>query len=265
MKFILLVSLSLASLPPLAGQTNPVLNGPPDASGRIWSEQRDPSGVVVAFQLFLPKGYDKSKLYPLVLCLHGAGHTLTEPEFFPVQTTASSTLLKLENRAAYPAFLLIPHYTTGWPKELHSGLTVYHMDDKAAPAFQLVRQELSDVMKSFSVDPDRVYVTGESGGGLFTWDFIARYPDLFAAAIPICGIGDLAQAGKIRCPVWAFAGANDDIVPPACSRDMVAAVQAAGGNAKYTEFPGVGHNSGPSAWALKDLLPWLFSQQRGKK
>jgi len=52
-------------------------------------------------------------------------------------------------------------------------------------------------LEEYPIDPDRVYVTGLSMGGFGTWDAIQRRPKLFAAAVPVCGGGDAAQADKL--------------------------------------------------------------------
>ncbi|HEX4149606.1 MAG TPA: prolyl oligopeptidase family serine peptidase [Pirellulales bacterium] len=236
-----------------------------DNSGgdRITRVEQDQDGVEVPYQLYLPPNYDQAKRYPLVLCLHGAGEMKSGK--FEAQTAASSALRMPKVSTEYPAFILIPQTTIGWVRRPGSdgvkpgaGMS----DTPESASLKLVVKGLSDVMQHYSVDPDRVYVSGQSMGGVATWDLIVRHPDLFAAAVPVCGIGDPSQAAKIRCPVWNFHGAKDPTVPVSHSRDMVAAMKAAGGSVKYTEFPDVEHGSWKPAWQDKELLPWLFSQKR---
>jgi predicted peptidase len=100
-------------------------------------------------------------------------------------------------------------------------------------------------------------------GGYGTWDLLARRPDLIAAAVPICGGGDEQEVGRFaHIPIWAFHGADDTTVPVARSRNMVAALRAAGANVRYTEYAGTGHDSWTPASQEPELLPWLFSQRR---
>jgi hypothetical protein len=63
-------------------------------------------------------------------------------------------------------------------------------------------------------------------------------------------------------PVWVFQGGADPTVLPKLAQEMVAAIQKAGGKPKYTEYPGVGHNSWTNAFKEPELLPWLFAQKR---
>ena len=113
-----------------------------------------------------------------------------------------------------------------------------------------------------SIDASRVYVTGQSMGGAGSFGAIAARPDLFAAAVPVCGGWNPADAKKMaRVAVWAFHGLNDRTVPPERSRDMIAALKKAGGKTKHTEYEGVGHNSWNKAYRDTELWKWLFTQR----
>ncbi len=81
--------------------------------------------------------------------------------------------------------------------------------------------------------------------------------------MPICGGGDVKTAEKIKdLPFWCFHGDADPTVKVDQSRDMIKAIKAAGGDPKYTEYPGVGHNSWTAAYADKELYAWLWKQAR---
>jgi predicted peptidase len=236
-------------------------------SDRVTKTLTDADGVRVPYQLYLPLNYDKSKKYPLVLCLHGAGEMKSAE--YEAKVAASTRLLQPDARAKYPCFLLIPQTTTGWVKRPGRDLVAaggYRISDvEEGPAMKLVLKALDDVMREYKVDRDRVYVSGQSMGGVATWDLIVRHSELFAAAVPICGVGDTSSAGKIRCPVWCFHGDDDKTVPVKCSREMVEAMKAAGGTVKYTELPGVGHGSWGPAWQTDGLIDWMFAQRRKSK
>ena len=46
---------------------------------------------------------------------------------------------------------------------------------------------MAEARKLFSVDDNRVYLTGESMGGWGTWNVATRHPELFAAIAPVFG------------------------------------------------------------------------------
>ena len=129
---------------------------------------------------------------------------------------------------------------------------------------RLVLELVAAMPKEYSIDPQRIYLTGLSMGGYGTWDLLARKPDLFAAGVPVCGGGDESTAGKIaKIPIRVFHGDLDSAVPVSRSRTMVEALKKAGGHPKYTEYPGVGHNSWDKAYADPKLMNWLFKQKKG--
>ncbi len=102
-----------------------------------------------------------------------------------------------------------------------------------------------------------------AAAGFGVWDLLSRWPDRFAAAVPICGgADDNAVVAARAVPVWAFHGTRDLIVRVERSRRAVAALQTAGGNPRYTEYPDVGHDAWTYAFAEPGLLPWLFSHHR---
>jgi predicted peptidase len=123
---------------------------------------------------------------------------------------------------------------------------------------------LERVLADYPTDPDRVYLTGLSMGGYGSWDLAERMPERFAAVAPVCGGGDTSRADRlVKLPIWAWHGDQDPAVPVARSREMIAAIEKAGGHPKYTELPGVAHNSWIQAYGNADgLIPWMFAQAR---
>jgi predicted peptidase len=102
-------------------------------------------------------------------------------------------------------------------------------------------------------------------GGFGTWDAIVRHPQRFAAAVPVCAGVNLSKAPAIaHLPIWAYHGAKDQVVKVERSREIVAALKAAGGQPKYTEYPDVGHDSWNGAYKDRDMYEWLFTQRRKK-
>jgi len=132
-----------------------------------------------------------------------------------------------------------------------------------------IHKILDSLEEEFSIDTSREYVTGLSMGGECTWMSIIERPDRFAAAVPIAAgdkfIGmDAAERGRkfARFPLWIFHGDADDVISVNVSREVVKALRDAGGNPKYTEYPGVGHGSWEKAYRDPKLIEWLFAQSR---
>ena len=121
---------------------------------------------------------------------------------------------------------------------------------------------LDDIESNYDVDRDRVYLTGLSMGGFASWTLGCFYPERFAAIAPICGGGDSFFVKSMKdVPVWAFHGAKDDVVPVERSKEMVGAVNAAGGNAKLTVYPEAGHDSWTQSYDNPALYEWFLSHR----
>jgi predicted peptidase len=115
-----------------------------------------------------------------------------------------------------------------------------------------------------AVDKSRIYITGLSMGGMGTFESVYRYPDLYAAALPICGGADTEAYDKRvrKTAFWVFHGADDAVVDVKLSRDMVAKLKSLKAKHKYTEYPGVNHNSWDNAFADPEYLKWMFEQRK---
>lgn len=210
------------------------------------------------YLLFVPKGYDKQKKYPLVLWLHGGGSRGDDLKLLLRYGDEHGLgyFARLDNQSKYPSIIVAPQCAQN---------RLWADPDSKQPTteMRLVLEILEKVQADHSIDSRRLYVTGMSLGGYGTWDIIGRYPEMFAAAVPICGGGDSAKAPlMVKTAVWAFHGDQDESVNVSESRRMITAIRKAGGTPRYTEYKGVGHNSWERAFAEPELLPWIFAQRR---
>ena len=218
-------------------------------------------GQTLPYRLLVPKNYDAAQKYPLVLFFHGAGERGIDNTAQLVHGMGAFS--SDENREKFPCFVIAPQCPEGkrWV-EVHWGDDRHDFDARPSETMQLVIELLAAFPKEFSIDLQRLYVTGLSMGGFGTWDIISRFPDKFAAAAPICGGGDEKMAEKIAgVPIWAFHGDKDTVVKPSRSRNMIAAIKEAGGKPLYTEYQGVGHDSWVRAYADPELIKWMFAQR----
>lgn len=214
------------------------------------------------YRLLKPKDYDAKQKYPLVLFLHGAGERGENNKAQLVH--GMNDFASDEIMAKYPAFVIAPQCPTDkkWV-EVDWSASQHTTPEQPSLGLAATLKAIEALQKEFSIDDQRLYITGLSMGGYGTWDALARRPELFAAAAPICGGADLATASKIKAiPIWAFHGDKDTAVKPHRSRDMVAALKAAGGTPKYTEYPGVGHDSWSQTYRDPAFYEWLFAQRK---
>lgn len=210
------------------------------------------------YRIYAPAGV--AGKIPLVLFLHGAGERGGDN----VAQAKHGVKGFLAQQAKHPHILLAPQCPANqkW-NDVNWGAATHTTPEKPSAPMALVIELVDELLKTGPVDPQRVYVTGLSMGGYGTWDLLVRRPELFAAGAPVCGGGDEAAAAKIaKIPQWIFHGDKDGVVKPERSRNMVEALKKAGGEPKYSEYPGVGHNAWDKAYADPAFYDWLFAQKK---
>ena len=223
------------------------------------------NGDVFNYRMYVPENYDATKAYPLLILLHGAGERGDDNALQMKNMVA--TLFADEDSPIQDAIFLCPQcpkdnqwVDTPWANGNYS------TDDvPVSNEIQGVLEMLASVRESHNVDESRIYIMGISMGGFGTWDLILRNPDLFAAAIPICGGGDPDKASSVaHLPIRTFHGDADTVVPVDGTRAMVDALRAVGGNIEYEELAGYGHNVWDYVAEKEGLMDWLFTQRKGE-
>lgn len=223
----------------------------------------DEDGTTLPYRLYVPDDYDSKKDYPLLLFLHGAGERGNDnKKHIEVNNGIIRRIISSDN-PEYDCIIVAPQCAensqwvdTDWSKGSYDQSKV-----AMSKYLKATHSLLNELQKNYSIDSRRLYITGISMGGYGTWDYITRYPDLFAAAIPICGAGDPTKAEAIKTmPIWAFHGDADGVVPVQGSRDMVEALEELDSPIRYTEYQGVGHDCWNNAYEEPELLSWLFDQ-----
>lgn len=200
---------------------------------------------------------------PLVLVLHGSGERGNDNSA-PLDNGVAELLGSNTATSTFPCFAVVPQCPAEyrWVEVNWDTERVVLPPSPSLPLSATV-ELLASLLHRHPIDPHRLYLIGLSMGGFGVWDLLSRWPERFAAAIPICGgADDNAIAIAHAVPVWAFHGEGDPIVSVQHSRRAVAALQAAGGTPHYTEYPHVGHDAWTHAFAEPNLLPWLFGQHR---
>ncbi|MDQ6689653.1 MAG: prolyl oligopeptidase family serine peptidase [Gemmatimonadota bacterium] len=223
------------------------------------------NGTTYRYQIFVPGSYVPTRLWPVILALHGAGERGSDGY---LQTQIGVGAAIRQNVARFPALAVFPQATaeSSWTGTLA----------------RVALMALDQTTREYQTDPARVYLTGLSMGGNGTWYIAYRNPNRFAAIAPVCSwvspyhwkidpivptdSGDYfsAIARQLRqVPTWIFHGEVDPVVPVENSRTMFAAMQAAGARVQYTEIPGTGHNAWDPAYNSPKFWAWLFAQRKG--
>lgn len=238
-----------------------------DPLDKYEAREHSVEGQVLKYRLLKPADYDDAKSYPLVLFLHGAGERGDDNRKQLVHGMAD--FASDDRMQKHPAFVVAPQCPTDarWV-EVDWSADSHEMPPLPSKPMAATLDLLRELQNEFSIDADRIYITGLSMGGYGVWDAIQRRPVTFAAALPICGGGDPALAKSINhIPIWCFHGADDTVVKPERSRQMIKAIEQSQPTVepKYTEYDGVGHNSWTATYKNREVLDWLFTQKRSDK
>lgn len=166
-------------------------------------------------QLFVPENYDAEFQYPLVVRLHGAG-LVGNDNHNHIRTGSVAKWGKNDFQSEHPCFIFCPQAPSG-------NITWF-----TSNSVQSIDVLLDSMINFYSIDTSRIYITGNSMGGIGTWKYITADPDRYAAAIPECG--GLASSvsynaplieGIRLMPIWHFHGGSDNVVPTVLSRTIV--------------------------------------------
>ena len=216
-------------------------------SGREWFKGRTgdlarhyhlaPANEVMPYRLFVPKAYDGSKPFPLVVALHGLGGN--EGSFFE---SYERRLLPLAEKHGYIVVAPLGYRVDGFYG------SAIGTDATARQTANLSEQDVMETLRlvraQYRVDDRRIYLMGHSMGGIGTWAIGAKYPEIWAALAPFAGRGSDAAAERVRhIPAVLVHGDADPTVPVEGSRQMVAALKKLGGEVEYIEVPGGNHSN----------------------
>ncbi len=230
-----------------------------------------PDGDSIPYRILFPENYSHEKSYPLILFLHGAGERGDDNE--KQLTHGADFFLDSLNRKNYPAIVVFPQCAEDkyWvdisirgPLHKREEIDFKEVYNPPAREQELAMELLKSIIKNESVDKSRLYIMGLSMGGFGTFEILARHPNLFAAAIPICGGGNIEVVDRYaqNTSLWITHGTLDEVVPVKYSREVYKALKDLGADVKYTEFADANHNAWDPTLQLPNLLEWLFSKSK---
>lgn len=235
-------------------------------------EYKYEEGKILPYRILYPENYDKKKKYPLVLFLHGAGERGNDNEKQLVH--GSKMFLTEDNRKNYPAIIVFPQCPEN---SFWSSVSIDRSKSPVKFAFdyeynfitwplEAVHRLVKHLMDEESIDKKRCYITGLSMGGMGTFEFVYRFPKIFAAALPICSGGDSLHYDERvkKTAFWVFHGDADAVVSVNESKAMVQKLLRLNADVTYNEYAKVNHNSWDNAFAEPTFLSWMFAQKRKK-
>ena len=233
--------------------------------------------TTIDYRVYIPAGYDPAKKYPVILYLHGRGArgNDNEKQIGGAHLGSVIQLFDMKHPERYRSFIAVfPQTQSSW------------FGDPAEDAIKALDQ----TVREFNGDAQRIYLAGASLGGYGSWYLAAKYPNKFAAVVPLSGgvvtpsvqplaslkslmpaemfalysapdpYAALAQAVS-KTPVWIFHGGQDDTIDVNESRKMAAALKAASGTVKYSEYPEEKHFIADRVFTDAEFWKWLMAQR----
>jgi len=262
-KFSLLIILFVQSIC-VSGEQRPITTGFIDQS-LIINEH------LVDYQIYLPKNYEEKKKWPIILFLHGAGER-GKNNFLATEVGLGRAIRHQPNK--FPAISIFPQCSNGewW---------------SSPQCEEVALNSLYDVISRYSIDEERIYLTGISMGGYGTWHLASKRPELWSALYVISGrvkpggghppaadsIAENYEGNELykmtakvvaHIPIWIAHGENDEVVPVSESRQMYKYLQKEDAQVNYTEYSQTWHNAWDKAYSNDDAISWMFSRSQNE-
>lgn len=210
------------------------------------------------FYEYLPPGYSDAQKYPLLIFVHGLGENGDgDSQLSRVLRNGPPRLIDRDDWDASLPFLVLS------PQRSGGGCT----------SSSEIAAMIDFAIGQYSVNVDRVYLTGLSCGAIGSWGYAGNFINSqIAAMVPIAGNGNGAfnQAGcaLAELPIWAFHGDSDGTVNVSGTTGPINNLLACDPppeNILMTIYPGVGHNSWTRTYDLSaghDIYQWMLKHQR---
>ncbi len=160
------------------------------------------TGLSVTYNMFLPKDYDQSRSYPMVVFIADSSCTGDDASRSLTQGLGALVWATDEWQAANPTIVCVPTY----PETIlddHSGYTTTEY-------VELTKRLIDSVASNYAVDASRIYGTGQSMGCMTTLILASEYPDLYAGCMLVDGQWDVSTLKGLEGQRFVYFAAEDD-------------------------------------------------------
>ncbi len=193
-------------------------------------EYRDgETGKTMEYNLFIPKDYNGSKSYPLLLFMADAS-TVNKGVTVPLTQGYGGVIWASdEDQAKHPSFILVPQYVTTTVGDSFS--TSYEVE--------MTIRLLESIVDRYNIDRNRLYTTGQSMGGMMSLYFNIEHPDLFAASLFVGCQWDTSKMAGFKDDKFFYIVAEGDAKAPIGMAEL------------KTVLRNVGAGFGEAEWSAK--------------
>ena len=217
------------------------------------------NGRLMPYRLFIPKASPKEAKLPLIVWLHGASGIGTDNNRQISEggnEIGSRLWTRPDIQDKHPAFVVAPQSPADemWGAPSSSKLTTYG---------QMVIDLIDALARELPIDRDRVYLVGQSRGGIGVWDLVAKRPDVFAAAVPVCAIGNPTRIAAAKdVGIWVLHGFKDVGHARRERPGHGGRAQGGGRQSQIHRYSDLSHDIWTRVFAEPELPEWLFAQRR---
>jgi predicted peptidase len=193
-------------------------------------------GGEILYGLWIPPNINTGQSVPLVVALHGRGSNTPYIGDALMRTLVQPALQDLGS------IIIAPDV----PGDSWFDIT----------SEQTVMQFITIASDEWPVDPNRIYITGYSMGGIGTWFLADKYPDTFCGAIPIASTPIGYLSGKV--PHYVIQGEYDEEFGTSPVRHAVEVIQSKHRKARLVIADSLGHGdiNGYIPY-LRDCITWF--------
>lgn len=216
------------------------------------------------YRIFIPETASDDSELPMLVWLHGHGESgrdnLIHLRWF------DRILQRLDDLSEYRFYILAVQYPPENPRWFFDHGKPDPSLAKSGEMCELVKEILDQERNDRRIDDDRIYLAGVSNGAAGCWEFAMRYPDLFAAVVPM-GSPDIdsTRLNKlIHTPFWVFNNSADPISPLPPIQHAVDELKSIGGQVKLTICEGSDHDCWTAAFSKHQAMDWMLAQRKGQ-
>ena len=145
------------------------------------------NGITIPYNLYIPENYDSSKQYPLVLFIHDASVVGDDVTATLTQGFGAIVWATDEWQAKNECFVLAPQFSE----------TIANDDYVLSESGYEIINLLNEILDEYSIDENRLYITGQSMGCMTAIELNITYPDLFAASFYVAGQWDTERMREL--------------------------------------------------------------------
>ncbi len=236
------------------------------------------TGITMPYRLYIPQSYqvNSEQQYPLILYLHANDESGDDNES-QLKANMGATIWATDDvQNRQEMFVLAPQASpqgenNGFALIPHHSKISLQTASKLNANTETAKEIIDQLVIKYNIDEERIYGTGVAEGGYGIWNLATKYPNLFAAIVPVSS-GEIAAFNNIPAvidlPTWTFHAKADPVIPIVNERPFAKVLNLLGADIKYTEYPQntyiypSAHYAWIPAYHNEEMIKWLISQHR---